>query len=307
MPRNRLIIPIFIPHQGCPYRCSFCDQKNISGSKVKADNELVSSTINRYLQTSKSSSYLADCEVAFYGGSFTGLPLDRQISLLNFVQPWIKEGIVKKIRISTHPIFIDEEKLEKLSNFSVNTLELGIQSTDQKVLMLSGRKCSREAMDHATKLIRKFGFNLGLQIMPGLPGDSRETFAQTVEDILNWLPDFVRIYPTLVIKNTEIYEMYLRGDFVPWSLEETIIALKEAVLKFRRRNIPIIRLGLHAEPTMLKNFVAGPYHPSIKYLVDCRIGLEQLSTIVRKLPISQKTICFQTRHNPLIMQIQGCD
>ncbi len=290
---NRLIIPIFIPHQGCPYRCSFCDQKNISGAKTKVDKELVESTIDQYLKSSELNTSSKICEVAFYGGSFTGLPLERQSSLLSCVQPFLKEGAIQNIRLSTHPLFVDETILRNLLSFGVSTIELGIQSTDQNVLKLSGRECSWSAMDEAVKQVRKFGFNLGLQMMSGLPGDTEETFAQTVEDVLNWNPDFTRIYPTLVIKNTEIHEMYLRKAFTPWSLEKTIDSLKEAVLKFRSRNIPIIRLGLHSEPSMLENFVAGPYHPSIKYLIDCRIGFDELSAIASDLPKSQKSICFQ--------------
>jgi histone acetyltransferase (RNA polymerase elongator complex component) len=293
MALNRLIIPIFIPHQGCPYRCSFCDQKNISGVKAKADKELVESTIDQYLKSSDSNASSKVCEVAFYGGSFTGLPLERQSSLLSFVQPLLKEGKVQSIRVSTHPLFINEVILRSLRDFGVTTVELGIQSTDQNVLNRSGRECSWSAMDDATKMILEFGFNLGLQIMSGLPGDTEETFSKTVEDVLNWDPDFVRIYPTLVIKDTEIHEMYLSKSFVPWSLEKTISVLKEAVLKFRRRNIPIIRLGLPSESSMLENFVAGPYHPSIRYLIDCRIGFDELSELVKELPTSQMSISFQ--------------
>jgi len=293
MALNRLIIPIFIPHQGCPYRCSFCDQKNISGVNMKTDKELVESTIDQYLKSSDSNARSKVCEVAFYGGSFTGLPLDRQSSLLSYVQPLIKEGKVQNIRVSTHPLFINEENLRNLRSFGVTTVELGIQSTDQNVLMRSGRECSWSAMDDAVKMIRGFGFNLGLQMMSGLPEDTEKTFAQTVKDVLNWNPDFVRIYPTLVIKGTEIHEMYLNKTFVPWSLEKTISVLKEAVLKFRNRKIPIIRLGLPSEPSMLENFVAGPYHPSIRYLIDCSIGLDELSAMVKELPVSQKSISFQ--------------
>jgi|TARA_B110000438_G_scaffold301945_1_gene358175 histone acetyltransferase (RNA polymerase elongator complex component) len=293
MPRERLIIPIFIPHQGCPYRCAFCDQKNISGVSNKADKEMIESTLNQYLGEVDSGSLPLKREVAFYGGSFTGLPMERQRSLFSIVQPWLEDGTIQSIRVSTHPLFINEDVLTSLLKFGVKTVELGIQSTDQNVLELSGRKCTWSAMDTAVKKIRDFGFNLGLQMMSGLPGDSEETFYQTVEDVLNWNPDFVRIYPTLVIKNTEIHEMFLRKEFVPWSLDRTVGTLKNVVLKFRQRNIPIVRLGLHAEPSMLENFVAGPYHPSIRYLIDCEIGFDELSSIVKRLPESNKKICFQ--------------
>ena len=299
MALNRLIVPIFIPHQGCPYLCSFCDQKNISGVKTKTDKEIVESTINKYLKKSKSIARSKVCEVAFYGGSFTGLEFKRQSSLLSFVQPFLKEGKVHNIRLSTHPLFVNESILKNLSRFGVKTIELGIQSTDQNILMLSGRKCSRSTINDAVKMIQKNNFSLGLQIMSGLPGDSEKIFAQTVDDVLNWNPNFVRIYPTLVIKNTKIHEMFLQKQFVPWSLEKTIVNLKKAVLKFQKYNIPIIRIGLHSEPSMLENFVAGPYHPSIKYLIDCRIGFDELSAIIGGFPKSKKSIYFQVPEKKL--------
>ena len=222
-------------------------------------------------------------EVAFYGGSFTGLPAERQENLLKQVQPWIEQGKVNAIRLSTHPLFIDAERLALLKKYGVGTIELGIQSTDPNVLDLSGRPCSGEAVESAVNLIRENGFQLGLQLMPGLPGDTDRTFAKSVEDVLYLKPDFVRLYPTLVVRHTELFQMYQEGRYTPWSLPRTVDNLSAAVKKFRANNIPVIRLGLHPDPSLLENFVAGPYHPSLRYLVDCRIGLEEMIENIRKL------------------------
>ena len=139
-------------------------------------------------------------------------------SLLEQVQPWVQKGLVNAIRLSTHPLFIDPDRLALLKKFNVKTIELGIQSTDAQVLELSGRPCSWETMESAAALIKSNGFRLGLQLMPGLPGDTNQTFQKSVDDTVNWNPNFVRLYPTLVIRNTQLFQMYREGKFIPWSL-----------------------------------------------------------------------------------------
>ena len=147
-------------------------------------------------------------EVAFFGGSFTGISSERQEYLLSLVQPWILSGQIQSIRVSTHALFIDETRLSMLSQYNVETVELGIQSTDNDVLKLVGRECPFNVILSAVYKIRKMGFRLGLQLMPGLPGDSEKKFRKSVKDVINLSPDFVRIYPTLVIKNTRLFDMY---------------------------------------------------------------------------------------------------
>ena len=290
--KTHMIVPVFIPHQGCPYRCVFCNQTDITGHQM-ADARLLEETLTTYLGDKPLDRLPATREVAFYGGSFTGLPAGRQENLLKKIRPWIEEGRVNAIRLSTHPLFIDRDRLGLLKKYDVGTIELGIQSTDQNVLKLSGRPCSWEAVATAVDLIRENGFRLGLQLMSGLPGDTDQTFKQSVDDVLALKPDFVRLYPTLVIRHTELFQMYQKGQFTPWSLERTVDNLKIAVKKFRTENIPVIRLGLHPDPSLLENLVAGPYHPALRHLVDCRIGLDEMADGIRELNIINGPVKFK--------------
>lgn len=287
-----MIVPVFIPHLGCPYRCVFCNQTDITGNQAKADEKKIEETLATYLGETPLEQLPPNREVAFYGGSFTGLPMERQESLLKKVQPWIKRGAVNAIRLSTHPLFIDADRLALLKKYGVSTIELGIQSTDSNVLELSGRPCSLETVQTAVGLIKKNGFRLGLQLMSGLPGDTEQSFMKSVDDLLALEPDFARLYPTLVIRHTELFEMYRQGKFTPWSLADTVNILATTVKKFSSKNIPIIRLGLHPDPSLLKNFVAGPYHPALRYLVDCRIGLYEMIDNIRKRKVLPEQIKF---------------
>jgi len=282
MARQRLIVPIFIPHQGCPYICVFCNQTEITGADRSADKERVEGAVQTFLGSRPREEWPPCREVAFYGGTFTGLPLWRQRFLLSLVQPWVDRGEIHSIRLSTHSLFVDTERLNLLKEFPVDTVELGIQSTDAKVLRLSGREGGMDSVPAAVDLLRTYGFKLGLQLMLGLPGDTEETFRISVDDTLRLKPDFVRIYPALVIRNTALHDLYQEGSFVPWDLERTLESLKTAVLKFDRAGIPVIRIGLHPEPSLLDNFVAGPFHPSIRYLVNSRICRDEMVNLVER-------------------------
>lgn len=288
-----MILPVFIPHLGCPYRCVFCNQVDITGSQEKADEKILNETLYTYIGEKPLNQLPPNREVAFYGGSFTGLPPNRQEHLLGLVRPWVQNGWVNAIRLSTHPLFIDPDRLALLKKYNVKTIELGIQSTDHKVLELSGRPCSWEVIESAVALIRENGFRLGLQLMPGLPGDTNQTLQKSVDDTLNLNPDFVRLYPTLVIRNTQLFQMYREGKFVPWSLERTVENLKTAVKMYREKDIPVIRMGLHPDPSLLENYVDGPYHPSLRYLVDCRIGLDEMIEKIRGLEKMTGTVKFK--------------
>ena len=288
-----MILPIFMPHLGCPYRCVFCNQTDITGSHEKADEKKVLDTLNTYLGDKSLSELPPHREVAFYGGSFTGLPLERQEHLLGLVAPWVERGLVSAIRLSTHPLLIDSDRLALLKKYNVKTIELGIQSTDQHVLQRSGRPCTMEAIESAVALIQKNGFRLGLQLMPGLPGDTDRTFQQSVDDSIQLNPDFVRLYPTLVIRNTQLFQMYREGNFVPWSLECALENLKQAVKRYRQKDIAVIRMGLHPDPSLLENYVDGPYHPSLRYRVDCRIGLDEMRDKIAGLDDLPETVTFK--------------
>ncbi|MBT3510413.1 MAG: radical SAM protein [Nitrospina sp.] len=279
--KKHLIVPIFVSHEGCPYRCSFCNQSNITGSNNKADRVMIREGLRTYLE-GLDQNHLPDTrELAFFGGSFTGIPSERQEYLLSSVQPWILSKQIQSIRVSTHALFIDEARLSLLRKYSVGTVELGVQSTDDEVLRRVGRECAFEVVQSAVSNIRKMGFRLGLQLMPGLPGDSEKIFQKSVSDVINFRPDFVRIYPTLVIKNTGLYDMYQQGTFRPWGLEKMIEVVKEAVVQFEMADIPVIRVGLHPDQSLLENYVDGPMHPSFRYLIDSRIARDRMIKLLR--------------------------
>ncbi|KMP12560.1 hypothetical protein UZ36_00390 [Candidatus Nitromaritima sp. SCGC AAA799-C22] len=288
-----LIVPIFISHEGCPYRCVFCNQSDITGSKHRADKIWVERILKDYLSSSVRSNRFDRREVAFYGGSFTGLLPARQENLLSLIQPWIERGQVDAIRVSTHPLFVDRDKLERLKVYRVKTVELGVQSTDPEVLALSGRPCSRGELERAVSLVREPGFKMGLQLMSGLPGDNEKRFARSVKDVIALQPDFVRIYPALVLRHTSLNSMYREGRYVPWTLERTVDALTGALKSFDRAGIPVIRMGLQQDRSLMENFVAGPFHPSLRYLVDCRIGLEDMIRKIHALDRLPKRISFR--------------
>jgi len=291
--KKHLIVPIFVSHEGCPYRCSFCNQTKITGTNTKADKIMLNETLRTHLEGLNPNQLPEIREVAFFGGSFTGIPSERQEYLLSSVQPWILSGQIQSIRVSTHALFIDETRLALLSQYNVETVELGIQSTDNEVLKLVGRECSFNVILSAVYKIRKIGFRLGLQLMPGLPGDSEKKFRKSVKDVINLSPDFVRIYPTLVIKNTRLFDMYRQGTYTPWNLERMIEAVKEAVVQFKKNGIPVIRVGLHPDQSLLENYVDGPFHPSFRYLVDSRIARDQMINMIRTLEQIPSSVSFR--------------
>ena len=232
-------------------------------------------------------------ELAFFGGSFTGIPLERQKYLLSAVQPWVLSGEIQSVRVSTHALFIDDMKLSLLRKNHVETVELGIQSTDEEVLKLAGRECPLDVIQSAVDKIHKTRFRLGLQLMPGLPGDNEQKFQKSVDNVISLKPSFVRIYPTLVIKNTGIFDMYQQGTYTPWSLERMIEAVKEAVVKFEQAGIKVIRVGLHPDPSLMESYVAGPFHPSFRYLVDSRIMRELMINMIRSLKQVPLSVTFR--------------
>ena len=291
--RNHLIIPIFIPHEGCPYRCAFCNQSKITGVNYQSDEIIVDQTIQSYLEVFDSESLPEKREVAFYGGSFTGLSEERQKRLLHAVWPWIQSGEVHSIRVSTHSLLVSPHKIFLLKENNVETVELGIQSTNDRVLQAVGRPCDFETVKSAVDSIRKNGLRLGLQLMPGLPVDDENIFMKSVKDVIELKPDFVRIYPTLVIKNTELYEMYKLGKYVPWKLTRMVRLVKDALISFKKENISVIRVGLHADPSMLENLVDGPYHPAFRYLVDSLIAREKMFDLIGHLKKVPQTLTFK--------------
>jgi len=266
-------IPIFVPHLGCPHDCVFCNQKHITGqlSEITADD--VQRIVEKHLSTLPDDSYK---EIAFFGGSFTGIDFKKQTELLEVASSYVKSGKVQGIRCSTRPDFIDRKILDNLKSHFVSCVELGVQSTDDEVLKKSGRGHTFEDVKNASVLIKEYGISLGLQMMLGLPGDTFERTIKTADDLIELKPSCVRIYPTLVVEDTALWNMYENGLYAPLSLEETVEWLSVLIPKFRRAGIDVIRVGLQTTDEINASTVKGPYHPAIRELANSRIILKAI-------------------------------
>jgi histone acetyltransferase (RNA polymerase elongator complex component) len=264
-------IPFFIPELGCPHQCVFCDQHRISGTLQAPEPEEVDSQVAAYLETFPKGK--RQVEIAFFGGNFTGLPQNEQEAYLKAAVKWVENGEVNGIRLSTRPDYINPEVIKLLKKYGVSSIELGAQSLDEEVLKLSGRGHSAKHVEEASKMILDAGFVLGLQMMTGLPGDTMEKTVYTARRIAELGASETRIYPTLVIRGTQLELMYLEGSYQPLNLEETIERCKKLVLFFEENQIRILRLGLHPSEGLSKgsDLVAGPFQPALKELVNTAI------------------------------------
>jgi len=264
------IIPIFVPHYGCPHDCVFCNQKKITGLSTNVTSIDVKNIIEEHLMTFKPGSTI---EVAFYGGSFTAIDINIQKELLAIPHEYKISGRIDGIRLSTRPDSIDENILKNLKDYSVDTIELGVQSLDDFVLYKSGRGHTSEDVYKAAELIKEFGFNLGLQMMIGLPGDTGEKAIDTCKKFIRLSPYCVRIYPTLVIRDTYLEKQFLTGDYFPIPFEEAIALCSIILMLYSINNIDVIRIGL--QPTeniqLGKDVVAGPFHPAFRQIVESNI------------------------------------
>jgi len=259
-------IPIFIPELACPHQCVFCNQEKISNTfSVPTPNE-IGKTIDSYLKTIPAGT---EINIAFFGGSFTGIPQKEMISYLEVAHTYVKTGKVQGIRISTKPDYISNQILDILEQYGVTAIELGAQSTNNKVLVKSGRGHKFDAIENAAKLIRKRNFELGLQMMLGLPYDTLELAMQTARDIVRLKADTTRIYPTVVVEGTVLEKMYKKGEYQVLSMEDAISWSKEALKIFNEAGVKVLRVGLHPseELELGKSLVAGPIHPSFKEMV----------------------------------------
>lgn len=267
-------VAIFVPHAGCPQRCSFCSQNSITGQERLPTPDEVLRTLKTAEENLKEKSRFA--EIAFFGGSFTAIDRGDMLALLEAAAPSVRDGVFSGIRISTRPDSIDEEVLELLSRYGVTTIELGAQSMDDSVLQRNRRGHTAQQVRRASRLIQSAGFSLGLQMMTGLWGDTAAGAMQTARDFAELQPDCVRIYPTVVMKGTELALRYQSGEYVPMGLEETVELCCNLLEFFGERLIPVIRLGLHSSPEMQRDRVAGPWHPAFRELCESRLFLRRL-------------------------------
>ena len=298
-----LIIPIFISHAGCPHRCLFCDQEKIAGRKVHfTDPSEVRKTLDAAASAKRFGSY-KNREMAFYGGTFTGLSKSRMESLLDAAAPYIRNGTLNSIRISTRPDSLDAERLAILKAYHVTTVELGVQSMDDRVLALSRRGHTAKDSEEAVRILKDNGFSVGIQLMPGLPGDSKESFLKTAERVLALKPQMVRLYPALVIEGTGMARLYAEGAYRPFSLKEALSVCIHSVMLFEQNGIPVIRIGLMGSPSLTEtdHIVSGPWHPAFGFLVRAAIHFK---SIAPDLPVfgeaSQFRIHAPAREIPLV-------
>ncbi|NLK65315.1 MAG: radical SAM protein [Tissierellia bacterium] len=283
MNKKMKIIPIFVPHVGCPNNCVFCNQRKITGQKSLAfDRQYVCNIVEEYIETIDKDTHT---EIAFFGGSFTAIDTEIQEELLRTAKHYKDLGIIKGIRCSTRPDAINKEILMLLKKYGMDIIELGIQSLDDEVLKISNRGHNKKQSLEASRLIKEHGFILGHQIMPGLPGSSREKDIKTCVESIEMKPHIVRIYPTLVIKDTELFDMYESGSYKPITLEEAIEISAYMYCLYSINNINVIRIGLQNTESINddEDVKAGPYHPAFRQLVEERIYFYALMSKLNKL------------------------
>ena len=278
---RRLIIPIFVPHQGCPHTCVFCNQRKITGDNTSLEKIKVRGIVDSYLETWRGERKICR-EIAFYGGSFSAIDDFNQDRLLSQAYEYKKNGEVDEIRLSTRPDYIDEKVIERFKRYSVDTVELGVQSFDDLVLKKSNRGHSEKEVKESLFFLKKNNFKVGVQLMVGLPGDSEEKTVLSTKRTIELKPDFVRIYPTVVVKDTVLAELYEKGTYVPWNLEKAIMATTNMVVLFYQAEIPVIRIGLQSsdEISWKGGILAGPYHPAFGEMVKSRIWLFMLKYVL---------------------------
>ncbi|MBQ7951107.1 MAG: radical SAM protein [Clostridia bacterium] len=274
-------IPIFVTHYGCPNQCVFCNQKKISGVNHAVDLAECELLLN---QAVKYNYPPEETEIAFFGGSFTGIPLEMQKKYLKLAEQF--RQYFYGVRLSTRPDYITPSILDMLLEHGVTTIELGVQSTVDAVLEKNLRKMTHQDTVNAVELIRKYPFSLGLQMMVSMYGASDDDDIRTADEIIALKPDFVRIYPTVVLENTKLYELYQAGEYQIKSLEQTVCLTAEIYRKFLNAKIPVIRVGLMASEEINSQNIIGAYHEAFGELVQNEIYYQ----IIKEQLNNKKTI-----------------
>lgn len=295
--KTHAIIPIFIPHLGCPNDCVFCNQRKITARTQPVDQETVTLLIDQHLRTLQGRD-IETIEVAFYGGSFTGLPLPLQQQYLSIAKRYKDQGLIQQIHLSTRPDYIDEAILDQLKRYGTDVIELGVQSFDETVLALSNRGHGKETIYRSSQLIKSYGFQLGHQLMVGLPGDTEEKSVASAHASVSLKPNLARLYPTLVIADTELHRMYERGQYRPLSLTEAVKRTKLMYQILKAASIRIIRVGLKSSDHISEggDIVSGTFHPAFRQLVEGEIAKEQMESGLKKyLSVHPERITFYSK------------
>lgn len=298
--KKQYIIPIFVPHLGCPNDCIFCNQRSISGQQKMITKEDIEKTIEFFLENIRDKE--AKIEVAFFGGSFTGIDEQKQEEFLQVAYQYIKQGKIQSIRISTRPDYIDKKVLKRLKKYKVETIELGVQSANDYILKRCNRGHTFEDVKKASKMIRWHGFKLGHQMMVGLPESTRLDEINTAKELIKLKPKMVRIYPVLVIKNTKLEKEFLDEKYTPLTVVQAVETCKELVSMFNKKGIDVIRVGLQNTDEITNpsvegsEVVAGPYHPAFRQLVESGLWYDTIFSKIKQLNVKVKKV--QVTVNP---------
>ncbi len=273
-------VALFVPHNGCPHRCSFCNQRTITGCNTQPTPQDVLHAVQ--VAQSSLGGETRRAEIAFFGGSFTALKRSYMLSLLEAASPFVKDGTFAGIRVSTRPDAIDGEILALLKEYGVTAIELGAQSMDDRVLALNGRGHTAQQVEQASRQIQEAGFSLGLQMMTGLYGDTAQGAQETARRLAALKPDAVRIYPTIIMRGTELGKKYLSGEYHTLSLDETVSLCAGLLDFFESLGISVIRLGLHSSPELERDRLSGPWHPAFRELCESRRLYQKMSIFLKE-------------------------
>lgn len=283
-----LVIPIFIPHRGCPHDCLFCNQRKISGQTTDSITpRTVAETIDQWLGRRQHRSLV---QVAFYGGSFTCLPVEEQVELLQAVEPYIRARQVETIRLSTRPDCLDQGICDLLRKYRVGVVELGVQSFSDTVLKRSRRGHSAEQARRAIQLLQQARLQVGVQLMPGLPGETTRSFLRGIDELIELRPTMVRLYPALVVKDSGLAELYREARYRPLSLNKAIALTGRCYEKLTGAGIRVVRMGLQPATSLEEGLLAGPYHPAFGELVHSRLWLKRIRARLAGLQPREKLV-----------------
>jgi len=298
------IIPIFIPHAGCPYRCIYCDQHKISGTLSLPSLKEVKSTIERNLKTISRSE---NPEVAFFGGTFTLLPESLQKKYLDAVYPYVKNKKIQGLRISTHPEAVTEKSMKMFKKRGGCLVELGVQSLDKEVLKKSNRVVDFDTIWKAERIIKKSGLDLGIQVMLGLPGDTLEKAIKTAEKLIELKPKTARIYPAVVLKGTVLGELFKEGRYKPLSIQDAIEWSARVCDIFEKGGVKVIRIGLHPSQDLNSKgaILAGPYHPDFGGMARARQMRHRIINILGPKKILNRKAIKVYAHKSMFGFISG--
>lgn len=298
------IIPVFLPHAGCPHQCVFCNQTLISGVRSKISANDVRHAVESFLKYKNEGR--GPIQIAFFGGNFLGIKMDKIKRLLAEAARFVKAGRVDSIRFSTRPDTIDHPRLDVIKDFPVSTVELGAQSMDDAVLRAAKRGHTCADTQSAVQRLKEFNYEIGVQLMVGLPGDDPARWLASARQVAELKPDFIRIYPTVVVAGTPLARLYQAGHYTPLSLKNAVAQVKEMYRFFTRNNIQVIRMGLQATNDLQQGstILSGPYHPSFGHLVYSEIFFDMALSAIRSENLKREAIALHV-HPHSVSKMRG--